>query len=53
MKRFLNEMYAEKGLEFVDIIISEVILPEDIKKPLDEKAQFASFNEMEREQYNF
>ena len=53
MKQFLNEMFANKGLEFLDIIITEVTLPEEIKQPLDLKAQFGSLNEMEREKYNF
>ena len=53
MKQFLNEMFANKGLEFLDIIITEVTLPEEIKLPLDLKAQFGSLNEMEREKYNF
>jgi len=53
MKDFLNEMFAPKGLEFKDIIITEVLLPNKIKNPLDMKAQFASLNEMEREKYNF
>lgn len=46
-------MFANKGLEFLDIIITEVTLPEEIKQPLDLKAQFGSLNEMEREKYNF
>lgn len=46
-------MFANKGLEFLDIIITEVTLPEEIKQPLDLKAQFGSLNEMERERYNF
>lgn len=49
MKDFLNEMFGNKGLEFIDIIITEVMLPEEIRKPLDMKAQFASLNEMEKE----
>ena len=53
MKDFLNEMFGSKGLYFSDIIITEVTLPEDVKGPLDMKAQYASFNEMERERYNF
>ena len=53
MKLFLNEMFKNKGLEFLDIIITEVTLPEEIKLPLDLKAQFGSLNEMEREKYNF
>lgn len=28
-------------------------MPEEIKQPLDLKAQFASLNEKEREQYNY
>lgn len=51
--QFLNEMFGNKGLEFLDIIITEVQLPEEIKQPLDLKAQFGSLNEMEREKYNF
>ena len=51
--QFLNDMFASKGLEFLDIIITEVSLPEEIKRPLDLKAQFGSLNEMERESYNF
>ena len=46
-------MFNPKGLEFVDIIITEVTLPKEIKEPLDMKAQFGSLNEMERERYNF
>ena len=53
MKDFLNEMFGPKGLEFLDIIVTEVLLPEEIKQPLDMKAQFGSLNEMEREKYNY
>lgn len=53
MKQFLNDMFSPKGLEFLDIIITEVQLPEEIKQPLDLKAQFGSLNEKEREQYNY
>jgi len=53
MLAFLNEMFAPKGLEFTQIIITEVLLPDEIKQPLDMKAQFGSLNEMERERYNF
>ena len=53
MLTFLNEMFGNKGLEFTDIIITEVQLPNEIKEPLDKKAQFGSLNEKEREQYNF
>lgn len=53
MKGFLNEMFGAKGLEFTDIIITEVLLPDEIKQPLDMKAQYGSLNEMEREKYNF
>ena len=53
MKGFLNEMFNKKGLEFLDIIVTEVQLPEEIKQPLDLKAQYGSLNEKEREQYNF
>lgn len=53
MKDFLNQMFGGKGLEFTDIIITEVQLPEEIKQPLDLKAQFGSLNEKEREQYNY
>jgi maltodextrin utilization protein YvdJ len=53
MKEFLNEMFLDKGLEFLDIIITEVLLPNEIMGPLDRKAQYASLNEMEREKYNY
>lgn len=53
MMAFLNEMFGSKGLEFLDIIITEVLLPEEIKAPLDMKAQFGSLNDMEREKYHF
>ena len=53
MKDFLNEMFASKGLEFTDIIVTEVLLPDGIKTPLDMKAQFGSLNEMEKEKYNY
>jgi len=53
MKEFLNDMFGNKGLEFLDIIVTEVQLPEEIKQPLDLKAQFGSINEKEREQYNY
>lgn len=38
MKDFLNEMFGSKGLEFIDIIVTEVLLPNEIKQPLDMKA---------------
>jgi len=38
MKAFLNDMFGNKGLEFLDIIVTEVQLPEEIKQPLDLKA---------------
>ena len=53
MKNFLNDMFNPKGLEFYDIIITEVTLPNEIKEPLDMKAQYGSLNDMERERYNF
>ena len=53
MKDFLNDMFASKGLEFTDIIVTEVLLPDEIKNPLDMKAQFGSLNEMEKEKYNY
>jgi len=53
MLTFLNTMFAPKGLEFTQIIITEVHLPNEIKSPLDMKAQYGSLNEMEREKYNF
>lgn len=53
MKDFLNDMFATKGLEFTDIIVTEVLLPDEIKTPLDMKAQFGSLNEMEKEKYNY
>ena len=31
MKEFLNNMFGSKGLEFIDIIVTEVTLPEEIK----------------------
>ena len=46
-------MFGQKGLEFLDIIITEVLLPEEVKQHLDLKAQFQSLNEMEKEKYNF
>ena len=53
MMTFLNEMFGSKGLHFHDIIVTEVQLPEEIKNPLDKKAQFGSLNEKEREKYNY
>ena len=46
-------MFESKGLTFLDIIITEVELPDEVRVPLDMKAQYASFNEYEREKYNF
>ena len=46
-------MFAGKGLEFLDIIVTEVLLPNEIKNPLDLKAQYGSLNEMEKEKYNY
>ena len=46
-------MFGSKGLEFIDIIVTEVLLPEEIKQPLDAKAQVGSLNEVERERYNY
>jgi hypothetical protein len=45
---FLNKMFENKGLEFTRIILQNVRLPEDIAKPLDQKAQYGSMNEYER-----
>lgn len=53
MKQFLNDMFGPKGIEFTNIIITEVKLPADIQVPLDEKAQFGSLNEKEREKYSY
>ena len=41
-------MFENKGLEFTRIILQNVRLPEDIAKPLDQKAQYGSMNEYER-----
>jgi regulator of protease activity HflC (stomatin/prohibitin superfamily) len=38
MLDFLNKMFDNKGLEFTRIILQNVRLPEDIAKPLDQKA---------------
>jgi hypothetical protein len=38
MKQFLNDMFGPKGMEFLDIIITEVDLPVEIQQPLDLKA---------------
>lgn len=38
MLEFLNKMFENKGLEFTRIILQNVRLPEDIAKPLDQKA---------------
>ena len=48
MLEFLNRMFANKGLEFMSIIITNVRLPTDIAEPLDQKAQYGSMNEFER-----
>ena len=48
MLDFLNKMFDNKGLEFTRIILQNVKLPEDIAKPLDQKAQYGSMNEYER-----
>jgi hypothetical protein len=42
-------MFESKGIEFTDIIVTDVQLPPDIMQPLDLKAQFGSLNEMEKE----
>lgn len=38
MKEFLNQMFNNKGLEFTDFIVTNVILPKEIRDPLDMKA---------------
>jgi hypothetical protein len=48
MLEFLNKMFENKGLEFTRIILQNVRLPEDLAKPLDQKAQYGSMNEYER-----
>ena len=48
MLDFLNKMFESTGLEFTRIILQNVKLPEDIAKPLDQKAQYGSMNEYER-----
>ncbi len=50
---FLNNMFADKGIEFQRVIITNVRLPADIAGPLDQKAQFASMNEYERTRHEF
>lgn len=46
-------MFDDKGLSFERIIIKEVLLPEDIAKPLDVKARYGSLNEYEKEKHKF
>ena len=41
-------MFENKGLQFTRIILQNVRLPEDIAKPLDQKAQYGSMNEYEK-----
>ena len=53
MKDFLNEMFNPKGLEFMDFIVTNVMLPKEIREPLDMKAQFGSLVEMEKEKFNY
>ncbi len=48
MLDFLNKMFENKGLEFTRIILQNVRLPEEIAKPLDQKAQYGSMNEYEK-----
>lgn len=48
MLEFLNKMFENKGLEFTRIILENVRLPQDIAKPLDQKAQYQSMNEYEK-----
>lgn len=48
MLEFLNKMFENKGLQFTRIILQNVRLPEDIAKPLDQKAQYGSMNEYEK-----
>ena len=48
MLEFLNKMFENKGLEFTRIILQNVRLPDDISKPLDQKAQYGSMNEYEK-----
>lgn len=50
---FLNSMFANKGLEFQRVIITEVKLPAEIAKPLDQKAQFGSLNEFEKTKHEY
>lgn len=48
MLDFLNSQFVNKGLEFTRIILQNVRLPEDIARPLDQKAQYGSMNEYEK-----
>ena len=53
MLKFLNNMFSEQGLEFLDIIITKIDLTRDIEDLLDQKAQFESFMITDREQFNY
>ena len=53
MLKFLNNMFGEQGLEFLDIIITKIDLTRDIEDLLDQKAQFESFMITDREQFNY
>ena len=53
MLEFLNKMFADKGLEFTRIIITDVRLPKDISQPLDRKAQYGSMNLYETSRHEF
>jgi asparagine synthetase A len=46
-------MFNPKGLEFMDFIVTNVMLPKEIREPLDMKAQFGSLVEMEKEKFNY
>ena len=49
MLKFLNDMFGQQGLEFLDIIITNIDLTRDIEDLLDQKAQFESYMITERE----
>ena len=53
MLDFLNRMFANKGVEFSRIIITNVKLPDEIAKPLDYKAQYGSMNLYETTRHEF
>lgn len=53
MIRYMNELFENKGVEIRSVIITNVILDEEVARPLEEKTTYASLKTLERKKQSF